>query len=90
MEVVSFAAQDVVELHPERWSGEQREIAKTLRTLPRRLMGGVVGRQREDCTRSEQCDASNRGGGGMQTARAHALVQVGELSAGRVALEAAE
>ena len=37
---------------------EQRENAKTLRTLQRRSMAGVVGRQRKDCRRSEQCNAS--------------------------------
>ena len=41
MEVVSLASKDVVESPAERWTREQRDIAKTLRTLQRGSRGGA-------------------------------------------------
>ena len=62
VENVSLATQDD-ESPSERRSCEEREIAITLRTLQRWSMAGVVGGQREDCRRSEQCDASTQEAG---------------------------
>ena len=58
MEVISVASQDVTESPAKRRTCEQREIAKTFRTLQCRSMGGVDSGQRESCRSGEQCIAS--------------------------------
>ena len=90
MEVVSFASQDVVESPAERWSCQQGEMRKRFELVSagrwQELLADSVRLADEASNalhrrrRRRNADDSDR-----RAAGAHALVQFGELSAGRVA-----